>query len=67
MPSEGVVGVLRRGDWAKGFIVISCPTLRERVIPFDLTPRTPDYRQFVGRDVKCVVEDGQLKSLSDLK
>ena len=67
MPAEEVVGVLRRVDWAKGFVVIQSHDMRSRTIPFDLNPRTPDYRSLIGVDVKCVVEDGMVKSLDTLR
>ena len=67
MATEELEGVLRRVDWAKGFVVIKTPTLHDHTIPFDLNPRTPDYRSYVGRDVRCVVEDGMVKSLDPVE
>jgi hypothetical protein len=67
MTSEEVIGVLRRVDWAKGTMVILSKGLRTTELSFDLTPQTPDYRGFIGQDVKCVVEDGWVKSLTALR
>ena len=64
MATEEVEGVLRRVDWAKGTIVILSHGVREHVFSFDLNPRTPDYRAWVGRDVRCVVENGEVTSLT---
>lgn len=63
MATDEIDGVLRRVDWAKGFVVIESKSLHRRTIPFDLNPSTPDYRQYVGRDVRCIVEDDSLKSM----
>ena len=67
MPSEEFVGVLRRVDWRAGLVVIQSQDLHVHTIPFDLSPRTPDYRGLVGQDVKCIVEDGTVKSLVSVR
>ena len=67
MATQELEGVLRRVDWAKGLVVIKTATLHDHTIAFDLNPRTPDYRSYVGREVKCVVEDGLVKSLDPIE
>ena len=64
---EEIEGVLRRCDWANQTLVLLSHGVRTRMLSYDLTPLTPDYRAFVGMDVKVVVEDGMVTSVTRVK
>jgi hypothetical protein len=67
MADEQVIeGVVRRVDRANATITIVTHGVRNTTLPFDLTPHTPDYATFIGRDVRIVVEDGKITSVTAL-
>jgi len=68
MPTvEEIEGVVRRCDWGNQTITILSHGVRTYVLPYDLTPRTPDYRGFVGMDVKCTVVDGKIMMVQPIQ
>ena len=60
MASEELRGVLRRVDWFNGTMVLLSGGMRSTELKFDLTPSTPDFRNYIGREVTCVLEDGMV-------
>jgi hypothetical protein len=63
MAREEIEGIVRRVDIANGMVTLVSGGLRTVVIPFDLDPFTPDYRTYIGADVRVVMEDGKLTEM----